>query len=90
MGSGARGERVRITMVPASRSPNRFDIGLTAAQISPPQKPVQIAKSTAQNASPRIRAWRKRIVPPSSRTTRSPRANAPTVRPRVSVSMVIR
>ena len=77
-------------MVPAIRSPNRFDIGLTAAQISPPQKPVQIAKSTPQNASPRISAWRKRIAPPSSRTTRSPSANAPTVRPRVSVSMAIR
>ena len=32
-----------------------------AAQTSPPQKPVQTAKSTAQKANPRIRSWRKRI-----------------------------
>ncbi len=86
MGGGGerRGARSLITSVPAKTSPMRLPLGDNKLQITA-GPPVNIQISIAP-ANARNKAWRKRSGPPSSDTTRSPKAILPKDRPRVADS----
>ncbi len=72
--------------VPAARSPSRLpDFDIRDAITAGTANRVQISRTPT---SARTSAWRSRIGPPSSRTTRRPSAILPRVRPRVIVSKI--
>lgn len=78
------GTRSRTTSVPANTSPSRrprADIR-DARQATTPK----VIRISTIPIAPRTRAWRNRIGPPSSRTTRSPHASLPSERPWLRVS----
>ena len=78
------GDRSLITTVPANTSPMRLPFDDTMLQMTAgPPKNVQISST---DASPRNKACRNRSGPPSSDTTRNPRAILPSERPRVDIS----
>ena len=83
-GGVSRGARSLITTVPANTSPRRLPVGESRLHITagPPER----AQISTNPASARNTACRKRSGPPSSDTTRSPRAILPNDLPRVAVS----
>ena len=69
------------------RFPRAENIATDIPTAGPNPSRISPGRSRTSPTSPRTNAWRNAIGPPSSRTTRSPSAILPSVRPRVSVSI---
>ena len=78
------GSRSVMTNVPAKMSPRRLPPD-DSSEVSSAMKP-SVSHISSTPARARISAWRNRSGPPSSLTTRSPRASLPSDRPRLRVS----